>query len=138
MERLVVISKRADIVPEDLPEAVRHGSAAAPSRPLRGGEASRAEKTEAAGEPEKSVPDTADLPAQSEAGASESRMQRFAFPEGMPLDEAIETVERALVGASYRTHRSSYAVARDLGISQSKANRLLQKYHLGERRRKAE
>lgn len=46
----------------------------------------------------------------------------------MPLDDAVSEVEKRLVENAYKDLGSSYAVARVLGISQSKASRLIRKY----------
>jgi len=46
----------------------------------------------------------------------------------MPLDDAVSEVEKRLVENAYKDLGSSYAVARALGISQSKASRLIRKY----------
>lgn len=46
----------------------------------------------------------------------------------IPLSEAMEEVERALVKAVYSACKNTYAAARILGISQSGAQRKIQKY----------
>jgi len=45
-----------------------------------------------------------------------------------PLKQAVEMVERELFAAAYNKHRSTYKVAKLLGISQATAHRKLQKY----------
>ena len=50
------------------------------------------------------------------------------FPQSLPLDEAINEVEKNLIEKAYRELGSSYEVARVLHTSQSKANRLIRKY----------
>lgn len=52
----------------------------------------------------------------------------FMVPSWIPLKEAINEVEKNLVIKAYREFGSSYAVARVLKTSQSKANRLIRKY----------
>jgi len=47
----------------------------------------------------------------------------------MPLDRALEKVERELVTAAFKRLKSSYKVAKALGISQSKAYRLMRKFN---------
>ncbi|MEW9672855.1 sigma-54 interaction domain-containing protein [Ammoniphilus sp. 3BR4] len=44
------------------------------------------------------------------------------------LDAALELLERDMVAASYKKHKSSRKVAADLDISQSKASKLIRKY----------
>lgn len=44
------------------------------------------------------------------------------------LDEAIDQVKRTLVRNSYRKHRSSRKVAKDLEISQTRASKLIREY----------
>lgn len=46
----------------------------------------------------------------------------------MPLDYALEQVEKQLVKAAYNRFKSSYKVAKALDISQSKAYRLMRKF----------
>ncbi|KUO51731.1 MAG: histidine kinase [Desulfitibacter sp. BRH_c19] len=46
----------------------------------------------------------------------------------MPLDDAISELEKKLVETAYKELGSSYAVAKVLKTSQSKANRLIRKY----------
>lgn len=50
------------------------------------------------------------------------------------LDNALEELERELVIKSYERYRTSTGVARDLGISQPKAYRLIQKHILNNKR----
>ncbi|HHT63469.1 MAG: sigma-54 interaction domain-containing protein [Bacillota bacterium] len=50
------------------------------------------------------------------------------FPRQMPLDEAINEVEKNLIEKAYRELGSSYEVAKALKTSQSKASRLIRKY----------
>ncbi|WP_394137699.1 sigma-54 interaction domain-containing protein [Cytobacillus oceanisediminis] len=44
------------------------------------------------------------------------------------LDQAIDETKRLMVKQSYETHKSSRKVASDLGISQTKASRLIKQY----------
>ncbi|WP_232506368.1 hypothetical protein [Bacillus thermotolerans] len=44
------------------------------------------------------------------------------------LDEALDQTKRMLVRNSYQTNQSSRKVASDLGISQTKASRLIREY----------
>ena len=46
----------------------------------------------------------------------------------IPLKEALDQVERQLISIAYEKHNSSYKVAKELGISQSAANRKIIKY----------
>lgn len=46
----------------------------------------------------------------------------------IPLKEAIESVEQQLITIAYKKHKSSYKVAKLLGISQSAASRKIIKY----------
>jgi transcriptional regulator with PAS, ATPase and Fis domain len=48
------------------------------------------------------------------------------------LDQALEQVEKTLVQKAKQAHGSSYKVAKALGISQSKAYRLIQKHCTGQ------
>lgn len=50
------------------------------------------------------------------------------FPKQLPLDEAINEVEKNLIEKAYRELGSSYEVAKALKTSQSKASRLIRKY----------
>ncbi|MEL7568462.1 MAG: sigma 54-interacting transcriptional regulator [Dehalobacterium sp.] len=50
------------------------------------------------------------------------------FPKQLPLDEAINEVEKNLIEKAYREYGSSYEVAKVLKTSQSKASRLIRKY----------
>ena len=50
------------------------------------------------------------------------------FPHPLPLEEAINEVEKDLIERAYREYGSSYEVAKALKTSQSKANRLIRKY----------
>jgi PAS domain S-box-containing protein len=51
-----------------------------------------------------------------------------SFDKSISLDSALEEVERELINKAYKHFESSYKVADALGISQSKANRLIRKY----------
>lgn len=50
------------------------------------------------------------------------------FPKQLPLDEAINEVEKNLIEKAYQEFGSSYEVAKALKTSQSKASRLIRKY----------
>lgn len=50
--------------------------------------------------------------------------------EGRTLDEAIEALERDMIVRAYEEHKSSIKVAEALGLSQSRAYRLMKKYCL--------
>jgi len=50
------------------------------------------------------------------------------FPVLVPLEEAVEEVEKKLIIKAYKQLGSSYKVAKALNISQSKASRLIRKY----------
>ena len=50
------------------------------------------------------------------------------LPRPLPLDEAINEVEKNLIKKAYNELHSSYEVAKVLKTSQSKANRLIRKY----------
>lgn len=52
----------------------------------------------------------------------------FMVPQPLPLDEAINEVEKNLIKKAYNELHSSYEVAKVLKTSQSKANRLIRKY----------
>lgn len=49
---------------------------------------------------------------------------------GKTLGETIEEIEKKVILESYTKHKSSYMVAKDLGLSQSTANRKIKKYLL--------
>lgn len=51
-------------------------------------------------------------------------------PEEQSLRQAVEACERKLLRRAYQKYGSSYKAAEALGISQSKASRLLRKYHI--------
>jgi DNA-directed RNA polymerase specialized sigma subunit len=50
------------------------------------------------------------------------------FPRQLPLDDAINEVEKNLIRNAYKELGSSYEVAKVLKTSQSKASRLIRKY----------
>ncbi|MGI6686141.1 MAG: sigma-54 interaction domain-containing protein [Bacillota bacterium] len=50
------------------------------------------------------------------------------FPRQLPLEEAINEVEKKLIEKAYKELGSSYEVAKALKTSQSKASRLIRKY----------
>lgn len=50
------------------------------------------------------------------------------FPKQLPLEEAINEVEKNLIEKAYKELGSSYEVAKALKTSQSKASRLIRKY----------
>ena len=52
--------------------------------------------------------------------------------EGLSLDKAMEKVEADMIRKSYKRQRTSVGVAKELGISQPKAYRLIKKYILDE------
>ncbi|MCI1931173.1 MAG: PAS domain S-box protein [Clostridia bacterium] len=52
------------------------------------------------------------------------------FCKGKTLNEVLESVERQVVIKAYKKCKSSVAVAKELGISQPKAYRLIKKYGL--------
>lgn len=106
IERLVVISKHSEILPSDLPDYM--------TAPLP-------EKL-----PEREKGSSAPPDADSAPGA----LRHITLPARLTLEAALRQVEYELLAESYHCHPSSYAVAEDLGISQSKANRLLHKHHL--------
>lgn len=54
--------------------------------------------------------------------------EHFSPPENAKLATALEAVERELVTNNYIKYRSSYKVAKSLGISQSSAIRKIRKY----------
>jgi PAS domain S-box-containing protein len=54
----------------------------------------------------------------------------FVMPSEGGLEEALDQIERNLILEAYKNHGSSYAVAKALKTSQSKASRLIRK-HLG-------
>lgn len=49
---------------------------------------------------------------------------------GKTLEEIIEEIEKKVILESYSKHKSSYMVAKELGLSQSTANRKIKKYLL--------
>lgn len=51
-------------------------------------------------------------------------------PVELRFDQAMEAYEKNLLRRAYQRHGSSYKVAEALGISQTKASRLLRKYHI--------
>lgn len=51
-----------------------------------------------------------------------------SLPEQVSLKKALENLERQIITTAYKRLGSSYKVAKALGISQSKANRLIRKY----------
>ena len=52
------------------------------------------------------------------------------FPQSLPLEEALNEVEKNLIEKAYRELGSSYEVAKALHTSQSKASRLIRKYNV--------
>lgn len=56
----------------------------------------------------------------------------ISFPTLVPLDGAIEEVEKSLIQSAYSRLRSSYKIAKALNISQSRAHRLIKKYIIDE------
>ncbi|MCI1958924.1 MAG: sigma 54-interacting transcriptional regulator [Clostridia bacterium] len=52
------------------------------------------------------------------------------FCKGKTLNEVLESVERQVVSKAYKKCKNSVAVAKELGISQPKAYRLIKKYGL--------
>ncbi|MDW7674985.1 MAG: histidine kinase, partial [Bacillota bacterium] len=50
------------------------------------------------------------------------------LPAKVPLEDALNEVEKNLVEKAYKEYGSSYAVAKALNTSQSKASRLIRKY----------
>lgn len=63
-----------------------------------------------------------------EDGSNSSDDEAISVNRLVPLDHALETVEKHLVTTAYVRLRSSYKVAEVLGVSQSKAYRLMRKY----------
>ena len=65
-------------------------------------------------------------PLQSTASHEESERQG----EEQSFDQSMEAFERKLLRRAYQKYGSSYKVAAALGISQTKASRLLRKYDI--------
>ncbi|ATW28114.1 sigma-54 interaction domain-containing protein [Candidatus Formimonas warabiya] len=59
---------------------------------------------------------------------SQKHESLILFPKAVPLDEAINEVEKNLIEKAYKELGSSYEVAKALKTSQSKASRLIRKY----------
>ena len=50
--------------------------------------------------------------------------------EDIPFDQSVEAFEKKLLRRAYQKYGSSYKIADALGISQTKASRLLRKYDI--------
>ena len=105
MEKLVVLSRGTEIQAKDLPNSIfdlMHGESQPPSFSLQQKTSSYESKSDLQGEADGSLSQT--------------------------LAEAMEAVEKKLIRNAYQKYRNSIQVAKALGISQSKAYRLMVKY----------
>ena len=104
MEKLVVLSKQKEIQPKDLPNSIfdlMHGEPQQQSFSLQ--------QKNSSNESERDSSEEADFLNQT-------------------LADAMEAVERKMIRQAYEQYRNSIQVAKRLGISQSKAYRLMVKY----------
>lgn len=70
------------------------------------------------------------IKASSETNAHAEQEEAFTIRGMQNFDSAIAEFEKKILTKAYKEHRSSYKVADALGITQTKASRLLRKYHI--------